>query len=258
MKYCYFLLQLILQHPAIPHFPPYNNLNLKHLHYWWAFKFSVYVESTHSLQTVSSSESHHSSLSATCAEATGESGFFAHTLDAPLHAVIMGSTLYRAMHALIEEDTKILNTSASVAVHAMAEIVCRWLITHPKETTSMEKKINSMLQKCMPKSRSLKQHQMWSCYHKLRISSEYATVWKQFLDGIAGENPAHFPKVYHYVGHFMFKEKVKSHYAIDMATSGNADDYGLTCYALRYSAGYVLRTLRRNARRKDRTTKLYW
>ena len=162
------------------------------------------------------------------------------------------------MHALIEEDTKILNTSASVAVHAMAEIVCRWLITHPKETTSMEKKINSMLQKCMPKSRSLKQHQMWSCYHKLRISSEYATVWKQFLDGIAGENPAHFPKVYHYVGHFMFKEKVKSHYAIDTATSGNADDYGLTCYALRYSAGYVLRTLRRSARRKDRTTKLYW
>eukprot|EP00731_Ephydatia_muelleri_P006933 Em0003g1181a len=92
----------------------------------------------------------------------------------------------------------------------------------------------------------------------LRISSEYATVWKQFLDGIAGENPAHFPKVYHYVGHFMFKEKVKSHYAIDTATSGNADDYGLTCYALRYSAGYVLRTLRRSARRKDRTTKLYW
>ena len=88
---------------------------------------------------------------------------------------------------------------------------------------------------------------MWSCYHKLRISSEYATVWKQFLDGIAGENPAHFPKVYQYVGHFMFK-KVKSHYAIDAATSGNADDYGLTCsemYALRYSAGYVPRTLRR-------------
>ena len=77
---------------------------------------------------MSSSESHHSSLSATCAEATekeGESGFFAHTLDAPLHAVIMGSTLYRAMHALLEEDTKILNTSASVAVHAMAESVCR-------------------------------------------------------------------------------------------------------------------------------------
>ena len=144
-------------------------------------------------------------------EKEGESGFFAHTLDAPLHAVIMGSTLYRAMHALLEEDTKILNTSASVAVHAMAESVCRWLITHPKETTSMEKKINSMLQKCMPKSRSLKQHQMWSCYHKLRISSEYATVRKQFLDGIAGENPAHFPKVYQYVGHFMFKEKVKSH-----------------------------------------------
>ncbi|KAL5502932.1 hypothetical protein EMCRGX_G009790 [Ephydatia muelleri] len=65
--------------------------------------------------------------------------------------VIMGSTLYRAMHALIEEDTKILNTSASVAVYAMAESVCRWLITHPKETTSMEKKIDSMLQKCMPK-----------------------------------------------------------------------------------------------------------
>eukprot|EP00731_Ephydatia_muelleri_P018397 Em0011g437a len=57
-----------------------------------------------------------------------------------------------------------------------------------------------------------------------------------------------FPKVYQYVGHFMFKEKVKSHYAIDAATSGNADDYGLTCsemYALRYPAGYVPRTLRR-------------
>ena len=80
--------------------------------------------------------------------------------------------------------------------------------------------------------------------HIIRV----CTVWKQFLNGIAGENPAHFPKVYQYVGHFMFKEKVKSHYAIDAATSGNADDYGLTCsemYALRYSAGYVPRTLRR-------------
>ncbi|KAL5502740.1 hypothetical protein EMCRGX_G009561 [Ephydatia muelleri] len=80
--------------------------------------------------------------------------------------------------------------------------------------------------------------------HIIRV----CTLWKQFLDGIASENPAHFPKVYQYVGHFMFKEKVKSHYAIDAATSGNADDYGLTCsemYALRYSAGYVPRTLRR-------------
>ena len=89
-------------------------------------------------------------------EKEGESGFFAHTLDAPLHAVIMGSTLYRAMHALLEEDTKILNTSASVAVHAMAESVCRWLITHPKETTSMEKKINSHVAEMHAKVQKLK------------------------------------------------------------------------------------------------------
>ena len=60
---------------------------------------------------MSSSESHHSSLSATCADATekGGSGFFAHTLDAPLLALIMGSTLYMGNACLVRgghKDTK--------------------------------------------------------------------------------------------------------------------------------------------------------
>ena len=55
------------------------------------------------------------------------------------------------------------------------------------------------------------------------------------------------PMVYQYVGHFMFKEVVKSHHAVHTWASINLD-CGLTCpemYALRYSAGYVPRALKK-------------
>ena len=141
---------------------------------------------------------------------------------------MMGSALYRAMHALLKDDTRLLITNTSVAIHKMAEGACQKIITHPNESKSMETAVSSMLQKFMPKSRSIKQHQMWSCYHKLCISSEYACAWKMLLDNLENAHTATFaPMVYQYVGHFMFKEKVKSHYAVH-TPSRNAD-CGLTC-----------------------------
>ena len=148
---------------------------------------------------------------------------------------MMGSALYRAMHALLEDDTRLLSSNTSVAIHKMTESACQWIIAHPNESKSLETAVSSMLHKCMPKSRSIKQHQMWSRYHKLRISSEYACAWKMLpLDNLENAHTTTFaPMVYQYVGHFMFKEKVKSHYAVH-TPSRNAD-CGLTCsemYAL--------------------------
>ncbi|KAL5471612.1 hypothetical protein EMCRGX_G029743 [Ephydatia muelleri] len=186
---------------------------------------------------VSSNASHDNSLTVTCAPVME-------------NELIMGSALYRAMHALLEDDTRLLSTNASVAIHKMAESACQWISAHPNESKSMETTVSSMLQKCMPKSRSIKQHQMWSRYHKLRISPEYVGAWKTFLDNLETVHTATFsPMVYQYVGHFMFKEMVKSHYAVH--TSTNAD-CGLTCpemYALRYSAGYVPRALKKKLER---------
>ena len=83
---------------------------------------------------------------------------------------------------------------------------------------------------------------MWSRYHKLRISPEYARAWNSFLRSLEDMYTATFaPMVFQYVGHFMFQEVVKSHYAVHTPASRNTD-CGLTCpemYALRYSAGYV-------------------
>ena len=76
----------------------------------------------------------------------------------------MGSALYRAMHTLLEEDTRFVNTNASVAIHKMAESASQWISLHPDESKAMENTVTSMLQKCMPKSRSRKEHQMWSRY----------------------------------------------------------------------------------------------
>ena len=163
--------------------------------------------------------------------------------------MITGNALFRAMHTLLEEDTRLLNTNASVAIHKMAESACQWISLHPDESKAMENIVTSMLQKCMPKSRSCKlQHQMWLRYHKLRISPQYASAWNSFLCSLEDVYTAMFaPMVYQYVGHFMFKEVVKSHNAVHIRASINPD-CGLTCpemYALRYSAGYAPCALRK-------------
>ena len=56
-----------------------------------------------------------------------------------IHVVTIGSALYRAMLTLLEDDTRLLNTNASVAIHKMAESACQWISLHPDESKAMEK-----------------------------------------------------------------------------------------------------------------------
>ena len=169
------------------------------------------------------------------------------------NAAVWDNALYRAMHALMEDDIRLLNTPTSQAINMMSTCVCKWISTHVSESKWMEMTILSMLNKCIPKKITTKQCFMWSHYHTLRISLEYISEWQKFFGSIPDTCASkYWPMVYQYAGHFMFKELIKSRCTVtDVSSCSNP---GLTYSeysALRYAAGYVPRALRKKVVRSS-------
>ena len=159
------------------------------------------------------------------------------------------------------------NTTNSVAICSMALELCCWIEEHPTEATSQDNKLTSMLGQCLPRlsSKSLKgmkaaHHKMWSRYHTLRTSQEYIDQWETFLHStnIIRNVSA---MVYQYVGYYMFKVFVQSHFSMSSSAAGDEEprDDVLTyeeMNALVCSAGYVIHALQKKLRSEKSPSRL--
>lgn len=97
----------------------------------------------------------------------------------------------------------------------------------------------------------VKRERMWEAYHKLRTSHVFKTKWVDFLKVFAPIGPC--PIFYQYVTDRVFKDMVLEHFQVNAETGNRAyTETGLTyeeVNALRYSAGYVPRALRKKLER---------
>ena len=91
--------------------------------------------------------------------------------------------------------------------------------------------------------------QMWECYYKLRSSERFVTRWAQFLQASVGTEAC--PIFYQFVTDSIMEVLIKEHFPLEVACSEQklaSLDYE-EVNALRYTAGYVIRALRRKIER---------
>ena len=91
-------------------------------------------------------------------------------------------------------------------------------------------------------TRSARQ-QMWERYYKLRSSEGFVTRWAEFLQASVGSEAC--PIFYQFLTDSIMEVLIKEHFPIEMAYSERklaSLDYE-EANALRYTAGYVIRTL---------------
>ena len=97
---------------------------------------------------------------------------------------------------------------------------------------------------------------MWSSYHKLRCSSEYASAWQSFLTEAVGET-GHliFGQS---VGDGIFKSLIKTTFAIIRREAPAERAPTITrkeMNAIRFAAGYVPRALRKKLKKSAKPVK---
>ena len=93
---------------------------------------------------------------------------------------------------------------------------------------------------------------LWSWFHRLRSCTSYKTFWSRFLQNRECEAD---PIFYQYVSDSVFKELVKKHYPVlDQGASREQSQQSLSYEeknALRYTAGYIPRALRKKVERSN-------
>ena len=101
------------------------------------------------------------------------------------------------------------------------------------------------LQKCIPESciSRKKRELMWEAYYQLRSSQEFQELWTNLLLHQV-KTTAH-PIFYQYVTDLIFEKLIKSYSSTPppLTTATVSIDY-FEANALRYMAGYVVRSLR--------------
>lgn len=97
---------------------------------------------------------------------------------------------------------------------------------------------------------------MWRKYHSLRTSEAFLSEWKTFL--LQAGCPTISSIFVQFVGHSMFKELVKTKYCQNTTAEGSyvSDDLTHLEYnAIRYTAGYVPRALKKKVAKSHHSNK---
>ena len=120
--------------------------------------------------------------------------------------------------------------------------------------TAFSQELLQLLQECLSMQQlphQVKRERMWEAYHKLRTSEVFKIKWVVFLKNLAAIGPC--PIFYQYVTDQVFKDMILQHFQVNTETGNGAhSETGLTyeeVNALRYSAGYVPRALRKKLER---------
>ena len=99
------------------------------------------------------------------------------------------------------------------------------------------------------KGLKVRRHKLRSNYHNLRTSQHYIDEWEALLTNAKITSTSNAAMVYQYLGHYMFKEIIKSHYATAYSWHHDALTYE-EINSLTYSAGYVPRAIKRKLQQK--------
>eukprot|EP00731_Ephydatia_muelleri_P000027 Em0001g27a len=178
------------------------------------------------------------------------------TLDKNLSVVDLGSCndsiLMKALYHVVNEEAHSISYFQEKSPKQIAQGLAEWIHEHPDSASAFEKAIVESFLNCIPFTstsphKKKMQTEMWGKYHTLRTSIAYVEVWKIFL---RTSQLSYNPIFCQSVGHFIFKDLVKAKLAVHSSDCTLRNVTELTyeeINALRYTAGYVPRALKKRA-----------
>ena len=165
-----------------------------------------------------------------------------------------GEILKRAVHAVLGDDGfQVPSPSARKALETAKHLLV-WC-DDPANVpilSSFAEELVALQSSCFKASSSLsanaQRENLWGSFHRLRSSSSYKAFWSRFLQSRECESD---PIFFQYVSDSVFKELVKKHYPL--SDEGGEQPQQSLSYeeknALRYTAGYIPRALRKKVER---------
>lgn len=141
-----------------------------------------------------------------------------------------------------------------------AQLILQWMLRPgSNNTVEVVKPLVLSVQSCFHDSKNCRVawSKMWSKYIQLRSSKQFREAWKSILDNV-GRQPC--PIFYQYVTDKVLESLIQDYYPARLNTTPNTPDpldYE-ECNALRYVAGSILCSLRKQqCRLKSRTGAYY-
>ena len=155
-----------------------------------------------------------------------------------------------ALRCLLEDEGFQLPTTPAISALKTAKDLHRWATTGDNAGLHVfTTKLVATLKKCIDISsvqacQQARREKMWSKYHEVRTSETFRSMWHEFL-GTAIQSQS-IPLFWQYISDKAFRALVKK--AFKPQQSGDASAEEITheeANALRYTAGYVCRSLKK-------------
>lgn len=159
--------------------------------------------------------------------------------------------LQQALHEAIEGGIPKTSSPLATACCKTAEDLLVWIATEGNSaraelfTTSVIELLDKAFQQTAPVQSRAAREKMWAAYHNIRVCGEFVSLWKMFLQECGLDA---MPTFYQTVTDKLFEKRIQFHCPVAPAVPGNEYDGTLTYEeknAVRYAAGYVLRSTRK-------------
>ena len=160
--------------------------------------------------------------------------------------------LKAAVRSVLTDDGFSVSYKPAQSARVIASRVLQWCDDpcNLPRLTAFSQELLQVLKECLSMQQlphQVKRERIWETYHKLRTSYVFKTKWVDFLKISAAIGPC--PIFYQYITDQVFQDMVLQHFQVNAETGNRAyTGTGLTyeeINALRYSAGYVPRALRK-------------
>ena len=160
---------------------------------------------------------------------------------------LLQQALQEALDGSIPKTASPLATASRTA----AEGLLAWIATEGNSvraelfTTSVMELLDKAFRQTVPVQSQAARERMWATYHNIRVSKEFASLWETFLQecGLCV-----IPIFYQSVTDKLFEKRIEFHCPV-AATGPESECDGTLTYeeenAIRYAAGYVLRSARK-------------
>ena len=160
---------------------------------------------------------------------------------------------------LSDDSFKLPTTQAEEALKSAVKLL-EWTRASPETATSFAKRLILGLKKCFGRYKStvrsfrMSREKMWGNFHKYATSDNFVKEWRTTLASVSIE-PS--PILYQYITDTVFSHLIKENFPVDARREEEEDvalDYQ-EMNALRYSAGYVIRAVRKKIKRSSHPLK---
>ena len=171
-----------------------------------------------------------------------------------------------AINALVADKAFAIPSASAISALNTAKMLVKWIPTKLIEVESLQNQLQHILSPCIKsislssKANASVRSKMWQQYHSVRTSTVYLDAWKAFLQKSSTIHTEAASLMFcQYVGHQLFLHLIKSNCTLSTNDAPNHHiPLELTdeeIQALRYTAGYIPRSLKKKILKSSRDHK---